>query len=401
MDVSTAGCGRSRRVFRRRPERAKRWRRRPTAAVKPDAVFARVKYHAPPAASAMTANPKPAHRTHLRPPSSGSSGSFSRDRTWRAGTIRASWSRRNPPAPHRRHARRRCGSRHRRWRHPVPPSSSAPRSGSSAPRRRCVPLTAEAICFSESASANTTTTALGACCVARCTSARTSLVVRASITSICPRLVLASCATAVSIESTGLTDACPPSASPSSSRKSSRSVSAVRSTVGRCVGDGVSADFRHCPTRDSEAHSMLDWPLLVSPRSTKSSSARATALEVRQADRAPTRLITHAKRGFMEHIARRTRRSAAVHSNDRPVRETRQRIAETLKQCSLSGLARSSAGRRQNIRCPHARGPVRTFSPHPGTSGHAFCSIPDSAASDRVHLARGPSMRDEAVSGNG
>ena len=133
-------------------------------------------------------------------------------------------------------------------------------------------------------------------------------------------------------------------------------------------------NFRDCPTRDSEANSMLDWPLVVSPRSNKElfrarSAARPTG------HRASTRLITHAKRGLTEHMARRTYRSAAVHSNDRPVRRTRQRMAETLKQCSLSGLARSSAGRGQNIRCPHARGPVCSFSPHPGTSGHAFCSI--------------------------
>ena len=103
---------------------------------------------------------------------------------------------------------------------------------------------------------------------------------------------------------------------------------------------------------------MLDWPLVG----------------------LPTRLITHANRGFMEHIARRTCRSAAVHINDSPVRWTRQRVAESLKQSSLSGLACSSAGRGQNIRCPHARGLVRTFSRHPGTTGHAFCCIRSGAA---------------------
>jgi hypothetical protein len=104
---------------------------------------------------------------------------------------------------------------------------------------------------------------------------------------------------------------------------------------------------------------MLDWPLVVSPRSTKELIRARSAFG--PGHRAPTRLITHAKRGFMEHIARLTHRSAAVHSNDSPVRCARQWIAETLKQCSLSGLACSSAARGQNIRCPHARGPVPTF----------------------------------------
>jgi hypothetical protein len=125
---------------------------------------------------------------------------------------------------------------------------------------------------------------------------------------------------------------------------------------------------------------MLDWPLVVSPRSNKE-LCRARSAAHPTGHRASTRLITHAKRGSMEHIARWMCRSAAVHSNDTPVRRTRQCIAETLKQCSLSGLACSSAGRGQNIRCPHARGPVCSFSPHPGTSGHAFCSISSSAAS--------------------
>jgi len=130
--------------------------------------------------------------------------------------------------------------------------------------------------------------------------------------------------------------------------------------------------LRDCPTRDSEANSMLDWPLLVSPRSNEE-LFRARPAACPAGHRASTRLITHANRGFMELIAPPTHRSAAVHSNDRPVRRTRQRIAETLKQCSLWSLARSGAGRGQNIRCPHARGPVCSSSPRPGTSGHAFC----------------------------
>src|SRR5579883_2501595 len=100
--------------------------------------------------------------------------------------------------------------------------------------------------------------------------------------------------------------------------------------------------FRRCRTRDSEAHSMLDWPLLVSPRSMIRALPRDRL--VRQAHGVPTGLITHVKRGLMEHIARLTHRSAAVHSNDSPVRYGRQRVVETLKQCSLCGLLRSSAG---------------------------------------------------------
>ena len=130
-------------------------------------------------------------------------------------------------------------------------------------------------------------------------------------------------------------------------------------------------DFRRCRTRDPEAHSMLDWPRLVSPRS-KKELVRARSASG-PGHRVPTRLITHAKRGFMEHIARPMHRSAAVHTPESPVRWPRQRVAETLKQCSLSGPVRSGAGRGQNIRCPHARGHVPTFSPRSGTTGHAFC----------------------------
>ena len=116
---------------------------------------------------------------------------------------------------------------------------------------------------------------------------------------------------------------------------------------------------------------MLDWPLVLSPRSKRELCRARSALGPGR--RAPTSLITHAKRGFKEHIARPMHRSAAVHTTERAVRWTRQRIAETLKQCSLSGRVRSSAGRGQNIRCPHARGHAATFSPDPGTTGHAFC----------------------------
>src|SRR6185437_15167845 len=156
-------------------------------------------------------------------------------------------------------------------------------------------------------------------------------------------------------ESTGLTDACPPSASPSSSRKSSRSVSAVRSTVGRAVGVAVSVELPALP--DSRFRGALDAGLATGRVSTLIKEPTPAGDRPHGGHRAPTRLITHAKRGFMEHIARLTYRSAAVHINDSPVRCARQRSAETLKQCSLSALARSSAGRGQNIRCSHARGP--------------------------------------------
>lgn len=143
---------------------------------------------------------------------------------------------------------------------------------------------------------------------------------------------------------------------------------------------------------------MLNWPLLSSPRSNEE------LFRARSASRRPSSahpLDNARKTRFLEHIARRTYRSAAVHSNDSPVRRVRQRIAETLKQYSLSGSGCSSAARAQNIRCPHAftaslvnRGPVplavrgggpsacasragaRRSAAHPGATGHAFCCVP-------------------------
>jgi hypothetical protein len=196
----------------------------------------------------------------------------------------------------------------------------APSIGIVSTAKTLVPLTAEAIRFSASASANTTTTALGACCVARCTSARTSSVALASITSICPRLVPAtSCPIAVSMESTGLTAACPPSASPSSSRKSSRSVSAVRSTVGRWIGEGASAGLAVLP--DSPFLGALDAGLATALVSTLQRELFRARFASGPGLRAPHPLDNaRKKRGFTEHIARPTHRSAAVHTTESAVR---------------------------------------------------------------------------------
>src|SRR6185437_4351822 len=96
-----------------------------------------------------------------------------------------------------------------------------------------------------------------------------------------------------------------------------------------CWGRAFPPNFRRCRIQDSEAHSMLDWPLVVSPPS-KEELIRARAAAGPTGHRAPTRLITHAKRGCTEHIERLQCRRAAVHNNDSAVRWTRQRVAETL-----------------------------------------------------------------------
>src|SRR5579885_1590234 len=313
MEVSTAGCE-SAAALSATLEDEVLGPAACTATPELGAVLSRERYQALPAASATTARPNPAQSAHFGAPPSGAPAVCAADEGRRnASSVRGATALAAPGrcAPVARTAALRLMAS------AIAASSTAvvfgPSIGIVSTAKTLVPLTAEAICFSPSACANTTTAARGTRCIARCTSARTSLVARASITSICPRLVLASCSSAVSIESTGCTEACPPSASPSSSRKSSRLVSTVRSTVGRCVGDGVCAGVPAPP--DSAFRGALDAgsaTVRVSTLENELLYARAAAGPT-GGHRAPTRLITHAKRGFQEHIALLTYRSAAVH----------------------------------------------------------------------------------------
>jgi hypothetical protein len=110
--------------------------------------------------------------------------------------------------------------------------------GSGSTANTFAPFSAAFTCLSFSAVTNTTIEAWAAWACAWSTSARTSRMSRVSTTNSWPRLVPQMYSTAAAAESTGRTEAWPPSASPNSRRKSSRVVMAVTSTAGLLVEAG-------------------------------------------------------------------------------------------------------------------------------------------------------------------